>query len=165
MLQLTLMRHAKAVPDEGDDFARALADIGREDAPRVARALADAGADPQVVLVSDAKRTQETWALAKAFFPEAQVRLLRSLYLCPAETLMAEADKVAAGRNGAQRVMIVAHNPGLHELASRLAVRKNALESKLRAKLPTAGAAIFERKDVDSSWKLQAFITPKLIND
>lgn len=160
MLQLTLLRHAKAVPGDDDDFARRLADVGVGDAPRVARALADAGANPQVVLVSEAARTRETWGLAQPFFSKAEVRYLRSFYLAPAQTLLEEAE-----RAGADRVMVVAHNPGLHELASRLAVRKNALESKLRAKLPTAGGALFERKALDSSWKLQAFITPKLIND
>lgn len=158
MLQLTLLRHAKAEPADAydDDAVRPLADIGRQDAPRVARALLEAGAAPEIALVSDARRTRETWDLIRPSFPKADVRFLRSLYLCPAETLLAEAD-----RAGVERVMLVGHNPGLHELASRLAVRKNALESKLRAKLPTAGAALFSRKNEEASWRLMAFVTPK----
>ena len=68
MRQLILLRHAKAAVDSdtGEDFDRPLAARGREDAPVVAQALVDAGADPQVVLVSDAKRTRETWALVGA---------------------------------------------------------------------------------------------------
>ena len=73
---------------------------------------------------------------------------------------MAEAEKTGAGN-----VMLVAHNPGLHELASRFAHRSNPLEIKLRAKFPTCAGAIFMRKDADASWKLQAFVTPKTISD
>jgi phosphohistidine phosphatase len=156
------MRHAKAVPpDEADDdFERALADQGREAAPRVAKALAEAGADPQVVLVSDAVRTRETWELAKPFLGKPEVTFLRMLYLCPAETLMEAAEKA-----GADRVMLVAHNPGMHELASRLAFRNNDMETKLRAKFPTAAAALFERKGAESSWRLKAYLTPKSVDD
>jgi len=158
MRQLILFRHAKAVPETatGDDFDRALAERGREDAPRVAKALLDAGAAPDVVLVSEARRTRETWELVRARFPKADVRFVRDLYLAPAELLMAEAE-----RSGAERVMIVAHNPGLHELASRFAHRNNTLESRVRAGMPTASAALFERKNDEASWKLQAFLTPK----
>lgn len=162
MRQLVLLRHAKAAADSdtGEDFDRPLATRGREDAPVMAQALLAEGVDPQVVLVSDAKRTRETWELAKAAFPKAEVRFLKSLYLCPAETLVTAAEKA-----GAERVMIVAHNPGLHELAARWAHRNNALEIKLRAKFPTCAGAVFVRKDAESSWKLQAYVTPKMISD
>jgi phosphohistidine phosphatase len=162
MRQLVLLRHAKAVADapSGEDFDRSLATRGREDAPVVARRLADAGANPQVVLVSDAGRTRETWAIAAEAFPKAQVRFLRQLYLAPAETLLAEAEAA-----GVERVMILAHNPGLHELASRWAHRNNELETRLRAKFPTSAGAIFARKDLAASWRLQAFITPKTVSD
>ena len=95
MRQLVLLRHAKAAVDSdtGEDFDRPLAARGREDAPVVGKALADEGADPQVVLVSDARRTRETWGLIAGAFPKAEVRFLKSLYLCPAELLVAEAEK------------------------------------------------------------------------
>jgi phosphohistidine phosphatase len=158
MLQLILLRHAKAAPaDEADDdHARALAPEGREAAPRMAAALAAAGAAPDVALVSDAKRTRETWELAAPSFTTAKVRFLRSLYLCPAETIMLEAEKA-----GATSVILVGHNPGMHELASRLAYRNTELDQKLRAKFPPAAGAIFERKDAKSSWRLHAYFTPK----
>jgi phosphohistidine phosphatase len=158
MKELILLRHAKAVPakEAEEDFDRQLAERGREDAPRVAAALVEAGAAPEIVLVSDARRARETWELARPSFPKADVKFLKSLYLCAAEALMAEAE-----RAGVERVMLVGHNPGLHELASRLAHRSNALETKLRTKFPTAAGAIFVRKSKDASWKLQAFVTPK----
>jgi phosphohistidine phosphatase len=156
MRQLVLIRHAKAVAAAADDFDRALAAEGREAASRVAAALAAAGAAPEIALVSDARRTRETWELAKPSFGAAEEKFLHSLYDAPAETLMQ-----AAERAGANAVMVVGHNPGLHDLASRLAHRNDELDVRLRSKFPPGSGAIFTRKDKNSSWKLQAFVTPK----
>jgi phosphohistidine phosphatase len=158
MRQLILLRHAKAAvnSDTGEDVDRPLAQRGRDDAPVVAKALADAGADPQIVLVSAARRTRETWELVAPSFKPASVHFMDKLYLAAADIIMRAAEEA-----GAERVMVVAHNPGLHELASRLAHRMNALEIKVRAKYPTAAGAIFERKDDQASWKLADYITPK----
>lgn len=158
MRQLILLRHAKAVPqDEAeDDHERALAAEGREAAPRVAAALARAGAAPEIALVSDARRTRETWELTKPCFPGTKEKFLKALYLCPAETLMHEAEKAKAWS-----VLLVGHNPGLHDLASRLAYRNDEMDIRLRAKFPPGAGAIFGRKDDMSSWRLQAFVTPK----
>ena len=162
MRQLILMRHAKAAVDSdtGEDIDRPLASRGRSDAPVVGKAMADAGADPQVVLVSAARRTRETWALIAPFFPEAEVRFVEQLYLAAADIILREAEEA-----GAERVMVLAHNPGMHELAARLSHRMNDMESKVRAKYPTAGCAIFERKDDASSLRLKDFITPKNATD
>lgn len=162
MRQLTLLRHAKAATNSetGEDFDRPLAPRGRDDAPVVAKALAEAGADPQIVLVSAARRTRETWELVASSFKPASVHFVDRLYLAEADILMRAAEEA-----GAERVMLVAHNPGMHELASRLAHRMNALESRVRAKFPTAAGAIFERKDDQASWKLTDYITPKNATD
>jgi phosphohistidine phosphatase len=162
MRQLILLRHAKAATDSdtGEDIDRPLAARGRSDAPVVAKALADAGANPQMVLVSAARRTRETWELAAPSFKPDSVHFVERLYLAEADILMRAAEEA-----GVERVMVVAHNPGMHELASRLAHRMNALEIKVRAKYPTAAGAIFERKDDQSSWKLADYITPKDATD
>lgn len=162
MRQLVLLRHAKAAAnsDTGEDFDRPLAPRGRDDAPVVGKALAAAGADPQVVLVSSARRTRETWQLVAPNFPKAKVEFRDELYLGEAELLFKAAESA-----GVERVMVIAHNPGLHELASRMASRMNALESKLRAKYPTAAGAIFERKDDKSSLRLKDYVTPKNATD
>ncbi len=162
MRQLVLLRHAKAAADSdtGEDIDRPLAPRGRGDAPVVGKALADAGVKPEVVLVSAARRTRETWELVAPHFQMAKVSFVDKLYLAPADTILRLAEDA-----GVERVMIVAHNPGLHELASRLAHRMNALESRVRAKFPTCAGAIFARKDETSSWKLQDYITPKDATD
>ncbi len=158
MRQLILLRHAKATPgsETGEDFDRPLAQRGVDDAPVVALALAEAGAVPQIALVSAARRTRETWELVAPSFPMATVRFVEELYNAPSDLILREAEAA-----GVANVMVIAHNPGLHELASRLAHRMNAMDSRVRAKFPTSAAAFFTRKDDGASWKLRDYITPK----
>lgn len=162
MLQLILLRHAKAAADSdtGEDFDRALAPRGREDAPVVAQALSDAGANPQLALVSTAKRTRETWELVSKVFPDAEVRFLDELYNAPTETLLHLVEHADV-----ERLIMVGHNPGLQELAIRLARRNTPLDAAVRAKYPTCAAALYTRKDLLGALKLQEFITPKTISD
>lgn len=162
MRQLVLLRHAKAAAnsDTGEDFDRPLAQRGQDDALVVGKALKDAGADPELVLVSAARRTRETWALIAPNFPHAKVEFRQELYLAEAADLLQAAEEAEV-----ERVMVVSHNPGLHELASRLARGMSALESKLRAKYPTCAASIFAKRDENASWKFQDFITPKNATD
>jgi phosphohistidine phosphatase len=158
MRQLILVRHAKAVPAGGqiDDFDRPLADQGRSEAPTVARKLAAAGAAPQLALVSTARRCRETWAAMQDAFPGVEAKFIEDFYDAPAEALLE-----GAGAAGLERVLVLAHNPGLHELAARFAHRNAPLDQQLRAKLPPAGAALFERAEDIASWKLTAYVTPE----
>jgi phosphohistidine phosphatase len=157
MKQLVLFRHAKAVPaeDEALDFQRPLAASGRDDAPRVAQFLAARGVSPDIVLVSEARRTQETWELARPAFPLAQTRVVRDLYLAPAEVLLQQAQAADAAR-----VMIVAHNPGLQELALELCPPKAPEAGRLQQKFPTSAAVVFERSGPRASWTLAHLVTP-----
>jgi phosphohistidine phosphatase len=157
MQQLVLFRHAKATPadDESQDFQRALAPQGRADAPRIAALLAAAGAAPEIVLVSEARRTRETWELAEPSFPMADVRFVQELYLAPAETLMEHA--VATG---ASRVMVIAHNPGLQDLALQLCPPRSADAVRLQRKFPTSAAILFSRTTAKAGWKVGCLLTP-----
>jgi phosphohistidine phosphatase len=158
MRQLILVRHAKAVPASGPiaDFDRPLADQGRIDAPLIARGLAAAGAAPQVALVSTARRCRETWDAMQGAFAGVEAHFIEDFYNAAAETLLEEAEAA-----GVERILVLAHNPGLHELAARFAHRNAPLDQQLRAKLPPAGGALFERKDDTSSWKLVAYLMPE----
>jgi len=158
MRQLILVRHAKAVPAGAQiaDFDRPLADQGRIDAPVMAQGLVIAGAAPQLALVSTARRCRETWAAMESSFAGVQTRFIDEFYDAAAETLLEEAEA-----SGVERVLVVAHNPGLHELAARFAHRNSPLDQQLRAKLPPAGSALFERKDETASWKLIAYFMPE----
>jgi phosphohistidine phosphatase len=160
MQQIVLLRHAKAEPAgrDGEDSTRPLSSVGRQQAPRIASALLAAGADPEIALVSDARRTRETWSLVSPVFPRSPAHILGSLYLCTPETLMQEA--LGSGRD---RVMLVGHNPGIHELACQLVEGDGPLERSLREKFPTCAAAVFTRHGGAPRWTLDAYLTPALI--
>ena len=71
MDRLILFRHAKAERDSesGDDFDRPLAPRGRSEAKAMGEQLAALGFRPDLVLISPALRTRETWELAAEALP------------------------------------------------------------------------------------------------
>jgi phosphohistidine phosphatase len=157
MERLILFRHGKAEANapSGRDFDRALTDRGGSDGLLVARALARAGFRPDLAIVSPAVRAQQTWEAAAAAFPGTPAMLLQTLYNAEPDVLLAEAE----ARGGAHgTVLIVAHNPGLHQLAVTLAQRCNDApdRSKLNLGLPTGAAAA-----IDFAASRFALFTPK----
>ncbi|MDR3509178.1 MAG: histidine phosphatase family protein [Caulobacteraceae bacterium] len=155
MRHLILLRHAKAesVSSSGRDFDRALTARGHRDAAIMGRALAQAGFTPQRVLASSARRAQETWEGAAPSFPGAQVESLRTLYLAPAEFL----DQTAQAIADVGSLMIVGHNPGLHDFAIALA---GGEAEGLLASFPTAAAVVFAKPD-DGPFQLVRVLTPR----
>lgn len=143
MDRLILMRHAKAERRTagGEDFARALTEEGKADAALVGKALAKDGLVPAVVLISAAQRTVETWDAMQGSFPKARVQRLQSLYNAAPMTILDTLEGVAAGT-----VMVIGHNPGIHELAVGL-LRENgagsAVLGKVASRFPTATAVAF----------------------
>lgn len=116
MVELILVRHAKS--DWGDpalsDHDRPLNARGLTDAPIMAARAADAGLSPQRILSSTALRARTT-AAEFGMALGVKLELVTELYAAPAAKLL----RVAAGA-GASAVMIVAHNPGLTDLAYEL---------------------------------------------
>ena len=127
---------------------------------------------PDAVLVSTAVRTRQTWEIAweamKNGVPEPQVELMPELYGAdPAQILAAVRSSSAAG---SQRLMVIGHNPGMHELALALAGSGDAAAGKaLAGNLPTSGLAILDFAVDD--WadvafrrgRLVLFVSPKLL--
>lgn len=143
MDRLILMRHAKAErrAPEGGDFERRLTDDGRADAALVGKALAKDGLAPSVVLVSAARRTVETWESMRETFPRARPHVLQALYNATPMAILDTLEGVTAGT-----VMVVGHNPGIHELAIGL-LREggagSAVLQKVASRFPTATAVAF----------------------
>jgi phosphohistidine phosphatase len=138
MHRLILLRHGKAesVSATGDDFDRGLTDRGRRDCALIGRLLAEAGVVPDLALVSAARRTQETWEAVSPAFPAARCEVVRGLYLAGSEQISAAVDAVGEGLS----VIVIGHNPGLHEFA--LALAADGPAGGLRS-FPTAAAAVF----------------------
>jgi phosphohistidine phosphatase len=143
MDRLILMRHASAERRalSGEDFDRPLTGAGAADAAVVAQALAKDGLTPGVALVSGALRTVETWNAMREAFPKTRVKVMRELYnASPIEVLDALEGTTAA------TVIVVGHNPGIHELAVGLLREGGAAMSvigKVASRFPPATAVAF----------------------
>lgn len=166
LTDLVLFRHGKAVrPHEArDDFSRGLTARGKQEAAAQARILRQAGFVPDQVLVSTALRAAETWDAIQANFPGVPVRLDRELYLA-SPTVYLKASRAAK----AARVMMIAHDPGLHDLARSLLKgdpHKSAGHAMLKEHLPTSGIAWFVGEDSSSSgFRLRHFWSPARTSD
>jgi phosphohistidine phosphatase len=167
MKYVYLLRHAKSSWDDPSlaDFDRPLAPRGRDAAPRIGARMQAQGLLPDAVLTSGARRAQETWELVRPYLDEPQSRVEDNLYGATPEIMFAWL-RLLQDEIGS--VLLIGHNPGFEELATRLAGggRKKALK-RLRKKYPTATLAVL-RFDVDQwseiAWGgafLDRFIRPK----
>jgi phosphohistidine phosphatase len=160
MRRLMLLRHAKTENDapSGRDQDRRLDDRGRTDAAEIGGWIARHPPFPDLILVSPAIRARQTWETAwqamKDTVPQPQVELVPELYGADPSQLLEIIH--AASVTDPKRLMLVAHNPGMHELALVLAGRGDAVGRKALAdNLPTSGLAVFDFTIED--WKEVAF--------
>jgi len=146
MKRLILMRHGDAERQAGGqaDFERALTAEGRAESRAVGKALAKAGFTPDLALVSSAERTAQTWkAAAEAFDGGARVEKDRSLYAATAVQL---AQAVREAAPDGDTLMLVGHNPGIHQYAIHLTMSGGTTGKPARTlyeKFPTGSAAVF----------------------
>jgi phosphohistidine phosphatase len=140
---LILLRHAKSDWPDVPDLDRPLAKRGRRDAPRIGRWLHEQGYRPDVVVCSAALRTRQTWDLvAPELGGSPSVRFEPRAYAASALTLLYLAQELP-GRY--LTALLIAHNPGLSELAASLAAPASAVNGGRPAiSLPTAAAAVLE---------------------
>lgn len=168
MLELLLLRHAKSDwsrPEIGD-HDRDLAPRGLKAARRMGRLLRKHGLVPDLVLCSTALRAQRTWDIAAAELDRPPPRRdLRGLYLATPAQMLA-----AIRRQQPGRLLLVGHDPGMHQLALQLAAtgEPEALAS-LRGKFPTAALAwlqldIARWQDV-APGRLAGFFRPRRPDD
>jgi phosphohistidine phosphatase len=162
MHRLILMRHAKAEPGSpsGDDHDRPLAAAGRTAALAMGRGLAARRLRPDLVLVSTAARTRQTWDLVQDAFGDVDVRLERDLYNASAAAIrrLVEAEEEAAGC-----LLVMAHNPGVHLLAVEYLTESAAspgVLDRLAGGFPTGAAALFE-VDAAGRCRYDGFVTPR----
>lgn len=168
MLTLSLLRHAKSswsnptLPDR----ERPLATRGVTDAPLMGKAMAERGIDPELVLCSSARRTRDTLDLV---LPELRVEpkivYVDALYHASPEEML---ELLHGIQPGANRVMLVGHNPEIQAFALDLVGSgPKHFRDRLRTKYPTAGLAVINF--VSGLWKsvsvnsgtLNLFISPR----
>ena len=174
MRRLMLLRHAKTETDapSGRDQDRRLDERGHRDAAEIGGWIARHPLFPDLVQVSPAVRAVQTWEIAweamKERAAQPKVELVEDLYGAdPAQLLQAIR---MASVSDPKRLMLVGHNPGMHELALTLAGSGDAAGRKaLGDNLPTSGLAVFDFAVDD--WndvafrrgKLVLFVSPKLL--
>jgi len=163
MKQLLLLRHAKSSWDDPAlaDFDRPLAPRGLKAAPMMGRELARRDWLPDLALVSPALRTRETWRLVSAELPaRVPVEFAEGLFDATAGDILAEVQQAIAS---AGCLLVLGHNPGLEDLARRLAGPRSdaGARRKLEEKFPTGALARFV---VDDGWADLAFGTARLMH-
>lgn len=121
MRYLTVIRHAKSSWDDPglDDFDRPLNDRGKADIPRMAAWLEAQPQRPQLFLASPACRALTTADLLVTELADTNLRLVTDsrLYNAPEKQLRA---CLADTDDRITHVALVAHNPGITDLANSL---------------------------------------------
>ena len=133
MKTLTLLRHAKSSWKDTSlkDRDRPLNKRGERDAPKMGKRIDAAGIRPSLIVSSPAVRALTTAKVAaKALdYPLEYLEREDQLYLASLDDLL---DVLVAQDDKFDRIMLVAHNPGLTDFA-------NFLQPGLTNNLPTAG--------------------------
>lgn len=165
--QLVLLRHAKAEPAGAlDDVLRPLALPGRKQAGEVGTGMRAAGIRPDLVLVSAAVRTRQTWDLVRAGLdvPADVARVDDAIYEAGVRSLLALLREVD---ESAGTVLVVGHEPTVSQTAAALAGpgSDEAAVARVRVGVPTAAYSVL---DVATPWadlvpdgaRLTAVVTP-----
>jgi phosphohistidine phosphatase len=167
-MRLILLRHAKAEKAEPgqSDRDRSLTPRGRRDAASIGDYLAHHELVPDTAKVSDARRTRETWeGMASALSAPPAVDFDDRLYDARAEAILAVVRETS---RSARALLVIGHNPGLHDLA-RLLIAAGDVEprERLGEGLPTAALAVIDfagddwRKLHPRGGRLDRFVTPR----
>jgi phosphohistidine phosphatase len=170
MRRLILLRHAKTERADpgGRDRDRKLMKRGRSDASIIGLYMARHGLIPDLALVSPATRAEETWRLAAAAFPQAIPTLSNDrIYNADTAKLLRV---IGEARKEAHTLIVVGHNPGLHDLAVLLiASGEEKARERIREKLPTSGLVVIDLPLDDWSLvhaqagRLERFVSPSLL--
>ena len=168
MRRLLLLRHAKTERDSpsGLDRDRRLDARGREDAPVIGDYMREHKLVPDLALVSPATRTRQTFELlAPALAAEVEADFIGDLYGADAREVL---QIVRAADADAKSILVIGHNPGLHELSLLLIGKAKAEDrEELDENLPTSGLVVF--KFTVDDWSdvavrhgtLERFVSPR----
>jgi phosphohistidine phosphatase len=169
MRHLFLLRHGKSAWPEGvADHDRPLAPRGQSAVPLIGQRLKAIQPHFDRVLVSDARRTRETFARLQTVMPDLQPIIEPAIYEATPARLFRLVQDLP---DEAETVLMIGHNPGFHALALYLAGAEGGdgeAYRRLERKLPTAGLIHIA---LASGWggidqatgQLMHFITPAMV--
>ena len=143
-MRLMVLRHASSEKAEPGmrDFDRALNERGRKDAAKIGAYMAHHALLPDRVIVSPARRARETWEHVSEAFPVAPpVDYDNRLYEGGPDAILAVIKETDPS---IRSLLIIGHNPGLHETARLLiAAIRDAISS---VALPESAKSPFESR-------------------
>lgn len=170
-MTLALLRHAKSSWDDPslDDFDRPLAKRGITAASRMGAYIEARGLVPDAILCSDAARARQTLDLMTPHFTaKPAITFEHGLYLASSSALIARARRLDAA--AVRHVMLVGHDPGMHQAARELIGAGDPEEIRaLERKFPTAALAVIVFRVGDwakvarAKGTLKLFVTPKTL--
>ncbi len=140
-MRLILIRHAEAESDDDvADHDRPLTGAGWQQARALGRWLAEQGEQPSLLHGSSARRAQETVETMLSELPApARCEASRELYLASAGQLLQRVRETPIEH---PCLWLVGHNPGMAELALRLAGHGAAAAlSRMASRFPPAACA------------------------
>ncbi len=118
MKKIILIRHADAGHNQLTDKARRLSSYGKEQIHILEEKIVQLSLpDSTCVMVSDARRTLETFNAIRSFFKTEHVIISDQLYLADKNQLLSA---IQSTNNSFSHLVIIAHNPGLEDLVYTL---------------------------------------------
>jgi phosphohistidine phosphatase len=159
--RLHILRHAKSSWGDPDlaDHERPLAPRGEKAAVKIAEHVRAAEIAPGLVLSSTALRARQTLAALLPVLPaEAEIRIQDWLYGAGVGDVLARLREV---NEGVGSVLVVGHNPTLHELALALTCREDALERFPTGALASVAFAVPWVDLAEGTAELEAFVIPR----
>lgn len=169
MPTLYLMRHAKAADDLSapSDHERPLAPRGRRAASGVGRLMAERGAPLDAAICSTAARATETARLVvDEWRPHTPLTRERGLYLSGWAALL---ERIREVPDSVGALLLVAHNPDVHELAAFLTDERDADRADAFAlTYPTGALTEFRlerpwREAGPEAGRLREYTVPRLL--
>ena len=142
MLRLMLFRHAHADrPADVADHERPLSARGQQEAKRMGAHIGEQGLVPDLVIVSSARRTQETWTTASAAGALSVKKVNEPrVYESTAGDLL---EVVREQDPTHKSIMLVGHNPGMERLAAWLLKSGDPTAlARLQTEFVVAGLAV-----------------------
>jgi len=157
--RLCLLRHAHAQTIPGQpDHDRPLSETGQHSTRAIGQALVEAAVLPDLALVSTATRARATWqgvqkqlpALIPALFEQSLYNATPDDILESIQTIStAQPHASGAGATHHHCLLVLAHNPGLHQLALQLITQAGQTSlARLHDGLPPGGLVIIDFPDL-----------------
>lgn len=166
MRRLMLLRHTKSAwPDGVKDHDRPLAKRGLQAGPVMGNYMARKGLLPDLVIVSTAQRTRQSWQLVQPYLGEPTVKFDARIYEAPAGAIL---DVIHETAGDIDTLLLVGHNPGFQDLALLLIGKADDNDlHRLQEKYPTGGFVVIDFNVTDwtrlnaATGRLERFVTPK----